>query len=221
MVRSVSKTLLCAASLLLVSCGGGGGGGGGGSSDRGVRILHGAIDLAPADLTSSETPGVVLSSASFGSAAPYTELSSGQQLLTLSVRANQGAGSTSATIVGGEKYSLVLFEGSRGSSFALSLIHDLIPDLESAQSAIRIVHGVHLAGGLDLEINGAAVAGGIAPGEGSAYQVIAAGPAAITVRSAGAVLYSGTLVLGPRAAYTLFVTGESGYFVGARLLQDD
>src|SRR4051812_38540535 len=102
------RAVACMSCIVLSSCGGGGGGGGG-SSSHGVRILHSAIDAAPADLTSSAQPGIVLQTAAYGDPAGYVAASKGQQDLTLSLRG--GAQLTVSTAVASDdRLSLLLFE---------------------------------------------------------------------------------------------------------------
>jgi hypothetical protein len=184
-----------------------------------VRVLHAALDAAPADLASSLQPAAVLSSAAFGDQTGYTSVPQGEQNLVLVVR-GAGSVSTAANIASGESFSLLLFESNQDRSLGTSLISNAPPPVGGASAALRVIDGARGTDVLSVTINGAALEGGVAHAQASSYAVVPAGAVNVTVAKGGAAIYSGTLTLLGGGAYSLLVAGEAGYFVGARLYQD-
>lgn len=223
----IIRTLCSLLILVLSGCGGGGGGsddGGSRSASTGVRVLHGALDVGPADLMSSLLQTKVSEATSFAEPALYKKLDTGSQNLTLTLHNSPGSvfGSLPLSIDNNEHYSF-LFYGNEGNlGLAVNLLKDDAGEIPEGNAAVRIVHALIGAAAVRASYSSGAGSEPVSFGTGGAYDFLPAGSGGVVIRrqSDSRVLTSISGEFAAGKAYTVFVTGEVDYFVTARLLED-
>lgn len=220
--------LVCLVTLS-VGCGGGGGGGGGSSSGNlsnastGVRVLHASIDTAPLDLYLPSSSEGVARTFEFASPIGYAKASNGTQPITVTEAMNLSGAivNYSAEIAKGSLFSILVYGEEGKGTRSTTLIQDSIPELGKTDAAIKVVHGSFGAAAVSLSLSGVEVAQ--APyGNGSNYVVTPAGAVAVTVNRVvdSKNLFSGTLTLEPKRAYTILMAGDINDFSKAVLYLD-
>lgn len=221
---------------ILSSCGGGSGGGSSsGSSSKsvlegdtrnsntGIRLLHGALDATPVDLISDQQT-IPLTTSRFSLPAGFIGISRATQ--TISVVPTKKL----SPILFQQQFSLASNEHTTvllyGNNQSLGLRFTVIPDSRPAEvgsaAAIRIIHATNAALTLNGTIDGASLADSVPFGGASAYVLIPAGAHTITVsRSADSLrLFTRSTELQQGRSYSVFVTGEAGFHVTGRILED-
>ncbi len=217
---------ICAVLFLcfLPSCGGGGGGGGEGSNDSdGVRVLHGALELAPLDIfVVGETETV--QSVRFAGESFYRSIVKGPVSLQLTVRnrPSQVVRSIDFESSAGVRYT-VFAAGSESSSAGLSvrLFTDDPGDIPDGEGALRFLHGTVGASSLLFRLsdgNSTTVPfGGV-----SQYRFLPAGIYQFTVvrEADGRALGSGEVTIENGGAVSLVFSGDTEQFVTAQVYPD-
>ena len=216
--------------LGLAGCGGGGGGGGGGSAPRGVRILHGAIDATPIDVSTSVSPGVVVQRAAFASPQVYSELPEGPQIITLTRAKTPSVEIRSFNIdlQSRQKVSLLLFGDNQQFGLSSRLIDDVIPENKGDGALLRVVDGMTGASELLVSVGapntprGQNASARVAYGNASPYLNAPAGIVRVTAQRAadGKVVSAVDVTLAAGEAYTVLVAGEADYYVKSILFAD-
>ncbi len=222
-MKVISRLLSGALLLTIVACSGGGGGGGSSdnSSDQyGIRLLHGAIDAQPADLSCITGEILTQQAASFAKEVGYTRLGEGAQSCNVVVRSSIQQPATTFTFESKkeERRTVLLFEANSTVAYNAVIFQDLIPSVGDTEAAIRVVHGVRGVEGLDASVGGSLVS--LPRATASEYLVVPAGPVAVRVEDRNNPILDTSYTLEAGKAYTLFVTGEESYFIVGRLLVD-
>lgn len=225
------QLLASVAFLSLASgCGGGGSDSGGSSSggnlgnaSTGVRILHASIDTAPLDLYLPATVEGVARTFQFANAIGYTKASNGAQTVTVTEAQNPNGVlvNYSVEVAKSSLFSILVYGEEGEGSRSTTLIQDSIPELSNTEAAIKIVHGSFGAAAISLQLGGVEVAQATY-GSGSDYKVTTAGAVAVSVNRVvdSKNLFSGTLTLEPKRAYTLLLAGDINDFSKAVLYLD-
>lgn len=205
---------------LLFGCGGGGGDddSSGKSSDKGLRVLLASIDTAPVDVVSGLA---VISKGAFGSDPAYSEIPSGEQILsvTRSKRPAETLATVKATLDSSGRYSLLVSGGSINFPLSGVLLTDGPAAQDSGSSYLRIAHGLVGAQGLSLKVDGVSVETA-AYNSASEYAKIAPGTHTITVsrESDSRVVHQGSFTAEAGESYTVFAAGELEYFSQVKIL---
>ncbi len=188
--------------------GGGGSGGGGGRTDEtAVRIVHGAIDQPPVDLS---VDSLFLGSSRFSDATDYMPIDDGGHSLALT--ATNSPTSVVATLTGtfepDTEYSLVLFGKADNGTFKVSLLPDQIARPEEGFASVRVIHSVANQGPVTVTA-GTAVLPETAFGNANGFTTIPAGTTTFTVRNqAGGTLGTATAAVENRGEVTVLVSGD-------------
>ena len=214
-----SKSVFPGLIVVFILCSCGGGGGGGGSSSHGVRLLHSSLDDAPLAMTSVTAATEVLQTSRFAEPGGYVAVSSGEQRVSVEGGQVGRIQSQPFTVAGGDRYSVLFYRNVSNDAPSLKVLDDAAPELESGQSAVRIVHALSGAAVLEAEIGGNTVETTYA--SGGEYVVVPAGSVSITVRrqADGLVVFSGMRTVESGKTRTLFMSGEINYFVSAALVE--
>lgn len=221
---------VAAAQILVSGCGGGGGGGGGAGAGNlnyrpssGVRLVHAAIDLAPAVLSTSADTSAALSSARFAVASPYVSLTRTQQ--TLSV-ASPGAQAFSQVVSPQQdlRHTVLVYGDRESLGIRYALIEDYPGKPASSASWVRIVHAMTGASSIDASFSLAGSSHNLSAsfGQASGYIEIEPGTWSVNIRrhADSALAFSEARVFEAGKAYSLVVAGEQGYFVTGLQLTD-
>lgn len=216
-MKSILKLIALSALCALSSCSSGGGddddGDGDTGSFTGVRIIHGGLDGSPLAILIN---GTGKGDANFASAGKYQRLPEGSPAVSLVRSASSGP--VLLTVEGEidprKKQSVIVITKGGFDSFRGALVIDEPEDLDPGLSAIRIVNGVNGSGSMNVRI-GAEPVSDIDLGTASDYVVVTPGAILIEARrsSDGELLYSGTETFDADRSYTMLITGEAGYFV--------
>ena len=220
--------------LFSFGCGGGGGGNSSGGNtgsltfrpSSGLRLVHAAIDLAPAAIISSLNPDNPLETVRFGLAAPYVSLSRENQAISVSSIANLAAPLfVQAVSPQKDMRQTLLLYGDRGSlGLRLALLDDYPARPVAGKSSLRIIHALAGASAIDADFQqgSAQHTFSAAYGQASAYAELEPGAWNINVRrsadSSPSVSASRTFEAGK--AYSIVIEGEQGYLVLAIQLND-
>jgi hypothetical protein len=222
-------------SASLIACSGGGGssdsggstdtsnifGSNGQSASTGVRVLNGAIDAAPIDLYSSEK-SAVLETARFGLAYPFKGLSTNPQIVSITRTQSPGNNlfSKNITLNNNERSTILLYGSNRRFGLNTTYLADSRPVLDATSAAIRIIHSAIGASQLNLVIPSKNLTASF--GNASEYAVVPAGVlgATVTRTADGQVIHSASHQLDAGKSYSLFATGEVGYFTSTKFLED-
>lgn len=221
----IVATGLLVPSFLLSACGGGGGSGtGDGENARtGMRVVQGALDVAPLDLYQSGNITPIVTQAKFSRPSLYGELPEGQQtvLATRSNRPNDRFTSQQVNVSEGDRFTLLTFGNSEGLGLRSRVLTDAVPELDG-RSAIRVVHIV--AGAESVSVSSASLTTGVSVSYGgdSGYKLVNPGLTRFAVSriADGKSLGSVSVELLPGEGYSLFVTGEVDYFTALRVVSD-
>ena len=212
--------------LLLVGCGGGSGGssssdssGQASSSGTGIRVLHAAIDAPPVAVTATDS-GSVLQTTWFAQAVGYVAPAAGVEAFTVTTAGNSPV-SLAIDVSGSDKGKRsILFAETGDLEYRVTALDDTAPALSSGSAALRVVNGVKGSNQLDVTVNGSTLNGALSITDASLYSEVPGGAVTVTASDDGQVLYSGSVSLSAGSAYTLLLTGESGYVVSGRLYND-
>ena len=227
-------------SSLTTSCSGGGGGGdggdGGGDSTAstnpnqdvvGIRVLSGAIDASPIDLTSSLDGNV--QGAIFAEPNGFnSQISTGLHAISILTR-NSGVNPIFTTAISHQtdlKHSFIM-HGDRGDfGLRFSVISELAPEVPSGRSLVRIIHAA--TGASQLSVNSSTVLSvntSATANFGGASEYVEVEPGLNTIvinRVVDSVLFDAvSLEAESGRAYSIFVAGEFGYFVTSRILLEN
>jgi len=223
----VAKLIFILLSILsLNACGGGGGGGSskGGSSgsnaSSGLRLLHAAIDTAPLSYVSSldqaQSDLVRFAGVSFYKNAK-------DEAQTLSVVKALSASSVELNISAeaglGDKRTLLIYGSSLSHNLRGTLLSDSFGDIADGKSKLRIVNGLQGAATLSSTISGGSLSANF--GSSSDYAELDSGVVSVSLKKGAATVaeLSPTLLSGK--AYTVLVTGQTGYLVLTPLYEDN
>ena len=223
--------------VLISSCSGGGGGdssssgsdssssgsdtsssGSSGSDVLGFRVLNGAIDAAPVDLVSSIDN--LVQNSIFAQPQGYSQVSSGLHQVSIST-SNSPSGPIFSTVLSHEselKQSIILHGDRSNFGLRFFVLTELLPEVPSGRSLVRIIHAA--TGANQLSLNAATVADF---GRASDYMEIGPGQNVLTInRVVDSVLFD-TVTLNAESgrAYSIFVAGEFGFFVTSRVLEEN
>lgn len=220
--------LVCILVLTLSACGGGGGGGGGGGSKgsaaTGVRILHGAVDVAPLDILTSVKVGEVVTSAYFAESSLFGELPQGEQVLSLTLHNTPADihGTVNLNVEKNGHYSVLHYGNELQLGLRTALIDDNPGEIPDGKAAVKVVHALVGASGLNASFSDGQSANGIDFGTASPYVYLPAGITTVSIKRASDSLGVGAVsaTLSAGQAYTVFMSGEIEYFIAARILED-
>ena len=209
--------------VLITACGGGGGGGGSAEQNsRGVRLLHGALYAPPADV---RVDGALTSSAvfRFGQKTGTVGLDEGTHRLTVLPHGVESIVGTFTLDYRNSARPLLLLWQSDPESVRLNLLQSTSEAPAGQQTLIRIVPAVIGIDAAILEAGDTRIRA--AAGTASPYSAIEESVTSIRVTGSsrgGPVreLASLTAALASGRSYTVFVTGESDYFVRSELIED-
>lgn len=222
LIRSLGALLFCFP--LLISCGGGGGGGGDSSASSGVRIVHGALDLAPVELYSSAVTGGPLAESRFAQIIGYSLPPRQEQVLHVQQRysAERFGAEITFTQEAGERRILLIAGNQSNLGIRTALID--VPELSliADQSSLRILHAVTGAAVISASLSGTEGEVSAIFGDASDYLLVPAGATTVSVRRAAdqKLIFQAALALQPETQYSLVLTGESDLFVTSLLLVD-
>jgi hypothetical protein len=220
--RAVAKhSLSCLVVAALTSgCSGGGGGGEGGgsrerSTDTAVRIIHGAVDKPPVDLT---VDGLFVESARFGEATDYVAVPEGAHSFSLAAtNSPQTVLSTlPVTLNKDTEYSLLLYGKEENESYNAVIIPDQVVRPEKGFASVRVVHSVAAQSPLTVTANTTPLPQ-TAFGQASPFTTIPSGATQFVVRNRdGGTVATAATTIEDRAEVTVVVTGDQAlgaYFV--------
>jgi len=226
-LRFLLTTLVLA--VLVSGCGGGGGGGGGGSAsasaETGVRVLHGAIDATPADVTVATITGqaVVVSGGKFGEPTLYGALAVGPQSITMTRALTPSVVIGSQTIEVGERQRFTYLLYGDNASFGLSarVFSDDPGVYTDGEGKIRVINGVTGAARVTVSVDGKIV-GEASFGGSLDYISLAIGIHQVSLRRSAdnASLGSVQVTVQAESASTIFVAGEIDYYTKVSLVSD-
>lgn len=201
-----------------------GGGGKGGEPKTGVRLLHGILDIGALDLTDAN--GIVASSVKFSDTPAYSDLTAGQQSFSI-VSSNIGGTpwfSPSIDVTANQRYSILVFGNQTGTGISSAVLTDVSGGGEVADgnASVKIINAVVNVPALDASI-GSVSADNVLFGSDSGYQTVPAGLTSIrlTRSSDQTVIGNLSVELAEGSAYSVFATGEVGYFLITRMLEDN
>lgn len=211
------------------SCGGGGGGGGGDgdtndgtrrTTNTGIRILHGALDIEPVDLKIGEK---YLGRTSFMKENFYAESGDGSQVVTLERANSPGVNIYSAPLALADKteYSLLLSGMASHNNFAVTVLEEPIVRPEKGLARMQLVN--LLEGSPPLTLTAGGVSTGAAPFRlASGYVELAAGPQVLNVTNAqGGLVSSIPFTIADRGEVTVMLGGfTSENIIVARVFTD-
>lgn len=224
-MRSLLPTAVAVVmSPLLTSCGGGGGGEGGGENARtGIRLVQGAIDVAPLDLYDSGQLAATVRQAKFAAPSLYGGLAEGGHTV-IATRANRPADrftSQQVTVAEGDRFTLLTFGNTEGIGLRSRILKDAVPEL-GGQSGVRIVHGLSGAESIVASSPAIGASQSVSFGGDSGYKLVTPGPTRISFTRAvdGKNIGSVTLDALPDEAYSIFLLGEIDYFSAIRVAGD-
>lgn len=213
-----AKTAVLTGIVLVCGCSGGGGGGSGGggrTDDTAVRIVHGAIDQAPVDLS---VDGLFTATAKFGDSTQYVPVADGAHSFGLT------AVNSPATVVGSltgnlekqTEYSLILFGKEEGGSFSVQLVPDQVARPEKGFAAVRVIHSVASQGPLTVTANTTAIPE-TAFGKVSPFTTVPSGATQFVVRNRdGGTIGTASAVIEDQGEITVLISGDQtlgAYFV--------
>ena len=223
----VRNTLAIVLAGALFGCGGGGGGGGsarGGSAETGVRLVHAAIDAAPAQVFTSLSPGLATQSARFGQIVPFAELPRGAQTIEVRRSASDVLFSSPVEVEGSQQYSILLYESASDFSPRFTLVLDPETETPAGTAAVRVAHAAIGAASISaVSDNGEAVASNVPYGSFSEYSPVSV---STTTRVSfirdvdGRVIHSAPRQFAEGRSYTLVLSGQIDYFLTAPQLED-
>jgi hypothetical protein len=235
-VTKYACSFFLASSIVVTGCGGGGGGGGesdGGSqanAQRGVRVLHGAIEAAPvrvvATATSAGSQGKLLGETFFGEVKGYAAID--KTPLTINAALRSGSeptvGRFQVTPEEKSRYSLIISNLPGDEETRVTLVDDSVPALGDGQGAVRLAHAVGRAETVTATLSGASGEFKLRAGFGqaSAYEVIPQGTYQAVVRRAvdGLVLGATAVTIDAKKSGTIFTGGEIGALVFTKAITD-
>ena len=219
-------------SVTLAGCGGGGGGGGSGdgASTTGIRVLHGAIDAAPLDVSSSAAPSVVVQRTAFGMPSSYAALPDGRQIVRVgrAKTPDSQIANFNLTVDSSQRFSVLFFGDNANFGLSARVVEDLIPEESGDGALLRVIDGMTGAS----EVSVVATTSGAARSNGQEYRVsfggvsqylqVPVGALRVSAKRVadGRILRSVDVTLSAGSAYTFFLAGEADYFVKALLLTD-
>lgn len=222
---------------ILSSCGGGGGSGGSSSgsasksvlegdtrnSNTGIRLLHGALDATPVNLISDQH-AFPLTTSRFSLPAGFIGVSRKPQTITVVPTKNLSPilFQQQFSLANNEHTTVLLYGNNESLGLRFSVIRDNRPAEAGSSAAIRVIHATNAALTLKGTIDGAPLADSVPFGGASDYMLVPAGSHTITVsRSADSLrLFTRSTELQQGKSYSVFVTGEAGYHVTGRILED-
>jgi hypothetical protein len=214
-----TRLLQVALSLSLcffTACGSGGGGGGSGggndgtrrTSGTGIRIIHGALDVAPVDLKIGES---YLNRGTFMIPDFYSSVNKGTQNIILERANSPGVTYFSQPMELADKteYSLILSGRTSRNTFAVTVLEEPVVRPDSGQARVQLVNA--LEGSSPLVLNGGGISlGPVAFRGGSGYGVVASGPQTFTVTNTkGGLVGTVTTDLADRGEATIVFGGAS------------
>ena len=217
----VLKYLLVCLSFSLFSCGGGGGGGGTSTSvpNTGIRIYHGAIDLEPVSLRFTEDQSE-FQRVRFMGDLPYFSLSSGDNAFSL-VRFSSlsfPVSSHAVSIEDRSKLALTVCGNTTWLGIQTNLINDAIPDdIGNDQVAVRVINCVAGTSQITASYGGQAITAGTPFNSSSGYKLLSVSEDTSLIIGS---LFSSFVNLEPGKAQTVFVGGETGFFIKADVYLD-
>ncbi len=228
----IKRLLLIILTINLFACGGGGGSSDGDSdnntnlgADRGLRIMHGEIDLEPLSIKLAD--GTLITQAEFAKSLRYFKIAEGTQTINLYRNSDSLSplASSSLEVAAKGKYSLVVFGSRSGLGTGTKILTDgYAEEIPDGQVAVRIVHTTVGAADLDFRFN-SQQAEQVSFGGNSEYflqPLSASGTLGFSaVRSVDSrLIASQNLSLEPGKSYSLLITGEIGLFTLVRVFQD-
>ena len=218
------KLKIVVAALIMAALPGCGGGGGSsaGQAATGIRILHAAIDITPAEVVLSS--GAVIAQERFGGQARYFSLPTGKQGLVvrpLNHPENQ-LGQFEFNVNQGERRSILVTAAVAGFPARAQLIEDFHEKPPANQALLRIVHGLAGAAGIVALVDDTEISESISFGSASAYAAIGVGQHQVSVVRAvdRQVATSVAVTLEAGRCYSLLAAGEQQYFAKAILFED-
>ena len=218
--------------LLLISlfaaCGGGGGGGDGGDGAAGrttstaVRLIHGAVAVAPLQVIIGEQ---LVSEDAYAQSSNFVQVPSGPaEIILRRAKSTDGSFRTLAANLEPEtEYSLFLFGGIKDGSDEVKLIEEPVTRPEEGFARVRVLNA--LAGSSGLRLSGTSLqSNGVSAvfGASSGFVESLSGPVSITVSSNNGVPLSTLAVnLADRGELTILISGSSDVgFVTTTLFED-
>jgi len=220
----ISLPLLLVISLL-AACGGGGGGGDGAAgrtTSTAVRLIHGAVAVAPLQVIVGEE---VISEDAYAQSSDFVQVPSGPAEIVLRrAKSTEGSFRTLAANLEPEtEYSLFLFGGIDDGTDEVKLIEEPITRPEEGFARVRVLNA--LAGSSGLRLSGTSLeSNGVSAvfGATSGFVESRSGPVSITVSSDNGVPLSTLAVtLADRGELTVLISGSSDVgFVTTTLFED-
>jgi len=209
--------------LVLAGCGGGGSGGEGGTVSTGVRMLHASIEASPVTLSSSVSEEYY-ATGRFSLAAPYINLPTGEQVL--SIRSAKSEGSDlfllELNLERNKRHSALLF-GSLENGLQANLFEDYSDRVNENEIAIRVVHGIAGASQIKASFGETEIAESVDYGSASDYTFLPydSGELLIRRQADSRIVYAAFQEFAPGRAYTILASGEVDYLVLAPVYQDN